>query len=138
VLCLDGYQDAVLRFADACSQVRLQAGVAVEFASAPETLPFDQVFEGERILEQRMPQRIIVAVRNTSGIAAKNMAVEFNIPFVSRSAPASGPGEISAFGTEEYVLALNELVDPRDAFRLAQSKIKITCDNCLQVRVKKD
>ena len=137
VVCLDGFRDAVLPYEQACSEVKLQAEIGVEYPESPEAVAFDKAFNDGHLIDKRIPQRLVVSVRNLSGIAAKNVTVEFNIPFVQRKADAIGPDTVPAFGTEEYALELGPLMLGQDMFRVAQSKLKVSCSNCLRVQVRR-
>jgi hypothetical protein len=130
VICNDGFKDSKESFFEFCSQTRLQL-ISERFLDA----------DGADIpREHRMPKasggivpaKIIIRLRNLSGIKAKQVKVEGEI--VKRKFRAEGPEEIDPYNFEEYTWTVEESRLPIFSDFRRKYQTLINCQNCLSSR----
>ena len=130
VICVDDFRDSKESFKEFCSQTRLQL-LSESFLDEhdqeiPKELRKPKKYGG------KVPVKIVVKLRNLSGVPAKNVVVQAEI--VKRSFDGTGPSEISPFALEEYVVNINEARLPLFSDFRTRYRTVINCDNCLSSR----
>lgn len=127
-ICQDGHRGVALSYQEACSSARLEIARVSFFAdrelSGSELRPFE--YGGI------VPQRILIHLRNLSGVTA--YGVEVRAEVAKRRFNAAGPSQVAPFALEEYTFSpdrsqLPPFTDFRKSYRT-----RVSCKNCSVVR----
>jgi hypothetical protein len=127
VICRDEFRDSRESFNDFCTQTRLQliseTFLDKEGNEIPKELRKPKTFGGIT------PAKIVVKLRNLSGIKAKFVKVEGEI--VKRKFRANGPMDMEPFSLEEYIVEFEESLLPIFPDFRTKYRTLVGCDNCL-------
>lgn len=130
VICYDNYRESKERFADFCTQTRLQLISEIFLDKDGNEIPKEK--RKPRTFGGITPSRIIVKLRNLSGIRARAVKVQGEI--VKRKFLATGPMDIEPFSLEEYKIEFEERLLPIFPDFRTKYRTIIGCDNCLSSR----
>ena len=130
VVCLDGFEDAVLPFRFRCLESRLEADFLLLF---PEGEPrrVERQKNVSSLLEHEWPIGLSIRVRNLSAVEAFGVQAEFIIPGIPRKyLHAEGPAKIAPYGLAEYSIPLTGVDLPPTAEQWNGLKYRLGCTNC--------
>jgi len=130
VVCEDSFKDSLESFDEFCTQTRLQL-ISETFldkdgVEIPREKRKPKTFGGVT------PAKILVKLRNLSGIKAKQVKVEGEI--VKRKFRGEGALDIEPFSLEEYIISFDESSLPIFPDFRTKYKTLIDCKNCLSSR----
>lgn len=110
VVCLDGYRDAVSRFAELCQQAKL------ELLAAPERYA-------------DIPTQVKATVRNNSAAPANGVLVSFIINKFDPPLIFDGPAKIEPYSVADFTVktTLEEVPKYR---KLTVADVSLDCGNC--------
>ena len=127
VICSDGFKDSREVFANFCTQTRLQLLSEIFLDKDGNEIPRER--RKPRTFGGITPVKILIKLRNLSGIKAKRVKVSGEI--IKRKFWASGPVDMEPFSLEEYEIVLEESLLPIFPDFRTKYRTLIDCDNCL-------
>jgi len=126
VICVDGFLQAGATYSANCSEVKLSLKPPTVITE--EGAALGELAELSQLAEKR-PYAIQFLLRNTSGIAAEGVRVEFIVPGQERF-EAIGPERVEPFGAAEYILHLKTVQFSYPLETLKRHKVRAGCKNC--------
>jgi len=130
VVCADDFRDSKESFQEFCTQTRLQLLSETFLDKDGNEIPRER--RKPKTFGGITPAKIVVKLRNLSGIKAKRVKVEGEI--VKRKFRADGPSDLDPFSLEEYTVVIEESQLPIFPDFRTKYRTLVDCDNCLSSR----
>lgn len=126
VICTDGYRDASTTFSSACTNTKIEVIFFGVTNPANKQLSLSELQSLEK--HQVPQQRILITIRNSTSVAAKDVSVSFDSR-QTRWISATGPGLIEPYSAADFYLSPFAIFGENPP-RWDDLRYRIICSNC--------